>query len=193
MRSSGRLDTCIETARNEPVCLAIYGSTRAGLAGLFFCSERLCIGRLREGRLSQSRSSRRTSRTRVVLSRRSRTRRTGTAHEVRVFRRRFQFRYGRIPNHRSETAWLSNDHATSTIAAPARVATVVAISFGETLHLWAVFHSPLAREIQKPTRAISHHITLNPMHNIYIFMLFCGMTISDIDYSQVSCLIITTG
>ena len=22
MRSSGRLDTCIETARNEPVCLA---------------------------------------------------------------------------------------------------------------------------------------------------------------------------
>ena len=52
-------------------------------------------------------SSRRTSRTRVVVSQQSRTRRTGTAHEVRVFWRRFQFRYGRIPNHRSDTAWLA--------------------------------------------------------------------------------------
>ena len=72
MRSSGRLDTCIETARNEPVCLAT--AVRELVLQAVFCSERLCIGRLREGRLSQSRSSRRTSRTRVVLSWRSRTR-----------------------------------------------------------------------------------------------------------------------
>ena len=41
--------------------------------------------------------------------------------------------YGRIPNHRSDTAWLAMIIYNSTIAAPARVATVVAISFGVSI------------------------------------------------------------
>ena len=41
---------------------------------------------------------------------------------------------------------------------------------------WAVFYSPLAREIQKPTRAISHHIIYTPPHAIILYTSYLPCT-----------------